>query len=183
MTYDYFDYAFHLKKARELVAECLVKAKMQHLFVTVEFNNRFTSRMGDANSSAKYGTGTPYSGGRIRLSKPLWKRATPEERRQTVIHEAAHIIANCRYRQSCKHNNLWKGVMRELGVKPDRCHDVDRGDLTRKAKRFELKCPNCTKVYSITQHLRTRWLRNRQTRKCGVCRSSITANYVEANTW
>ena len=55
--------------------------------ILVEWSLRFTRRMGDATySPINYGA-------RIRLSIPLWPRASEEDRRETVIHEACHVIA------------------------------------------------------------------------------------------
>ena len=55
--------------------------------IVVEWNPRFTRRLGDAGYSS-----TTYRA-RIRLSIPLWPRSTEEDRRETVVHEACHIIA------------------------------------------------------------------------------------------
>jgi SprT protein len=52
----------------------------------IEWNTRFTCRLGDAHYS-------PISmRARIRLSIPLWQRVSAEERRETSIHETCHCI-------------------------------------------------------------------------------------------
>ena len=48
----------------------------------------FTARMGDARWDRLRSVGL------IRLSVPLWPRASDEEWCETVIHEACHVIAD-----------------------------------------------------------------------------------------
>jgi SprT protein len=105
--------------------------------IVVEWNGRFTRRLGDAAyNSITYRA-------RIRLSLPLWPRATEEDRRETVIHEACHLIAFYKHGQVSAHGSEWKAAMKNCGVEPLRLHTVDRSGLTRRQKRFILlDCPN-----------------------------------------
>lgn len=67
---------------------------------------------------------------RIGLSRPLFERTTREERRNTVIHEACHLvqyrverIRQCRFPP---HGRLWRNLMVIAGIAdPRRCHDLD----------------------------------------------------------
>jgi len=59
--------------------------------VVVEWNPRFTRRLGDAGYSHVTFRAT------IRLSIPLWPRATDQDRRETVIHEVCHIIVGYKH--------------------------------------------------------------------------------------
>lgn len=105
--------------------------------IQIEFNNRFTRRMGDALYS-------PITfQAKIRLSLPLWPRASEEDRRETVIHEACHIIVKYKGSFVADHGPEWKVAMRNCGVEPLRLHTVDRTGLGRPQRRFILlDCPN-----------------------------------------
>jgi SprT protein len=105
--------------------------------IVVEWNPRFTRRLGDAAYSS-----TTFRA-RIRLSSPLWPRAPEVDHRETVIHEACHIITGYRFGFVAQHGPEWKEAMRNCGVEPLRLHAVDRTGLARKQRRFILlDCPN-----------------------------------------
>jgi SprT protein len=99
--------------------------------VKVEWKSDFTRRFGDAN----------YSLGRIRLSRPLWDRATEQEREQVVKHEACHLIAFQKYGyRIMPHGREWKNAMLRAGRKPERCHNIDRTGLRRNTVRYHTSC-------------------------------------------
>jgi len=82
---------------------------------------------------------------RVRFSIPLWSRATPKERYETVVHEICHIVANHEAAlkgttTSSAHGWEWKNLMRKCGVKPERCHNVDRTGLKRTGNRVSASC-------------------------------------------
>ncbi len=63
----------------------------------------------------------------IALSVPLFERATVEEQRNTVIHEACHLIAihqNNGIRVK-SHGYEWQRCMRRAGLVPKRCHSIE----------------------------------------------------------
>jgi SprT protein len=108
--------------------------------IVVEWSRRFTRRMGDAFYSP-----TTFRA-RIRLSLPLWGRASAKDRKETVIHETAHIIAFYKDGNAACHGSMWREAMLNCGVEPARTHSVDRTGLTRRQRRFILyDCPNETK--------------------------------------
>jgi SprT protein len=99
--------------------------------VRIEWNDRFTQRLGDAN----------YSKMRIRLSVPLWERANAQEREQVVAHEMCHIVASHKYGDHIKaHGGEWRACMMVAGYPPDRCHSVDRTGLRKTRKTCETRC-------------------------------------------
>ena len=132
--------------------------------ITVEWNRRFTRRMGD-------GMYNPRSfKARIRLSIPLWSRASAEEKRETVIHEACHVIVGYRFGCVRSHGIEWKQAMINCGLKPVPTHSVDRSGLARKQRRFILcDCPNKEKcrigmrIFNAVQRGGEFWCR-----KCGL---------------
>ncbi|MHC4302812.1 MAG: SprT family zinc-dependent metalloprotease [Planctomycetota bacterium] len=140
--------------------------------ITVEWNGRFTRRMGDAT----YGT---Y---RIRLSSPLWPRASVDEQENTVAHEVCHIVAVHLYGWGAKgHGADWRGCMVRAGFNPTRCHNVDRAGLARKNTRTMVRvyC-GCPDGLTITKNLWTRTLRNGEwvngtniRRFCRKCRQNL----------
>ena len=77
--------------------------------IIVEWNKRFTRRLGDA-----YYNPFAYRA-RIRLSIPLWPRASAEDRRETVIHEVCHVIAKYKFGLFvADHGSEWKEGYAEL---------------------------------------------------------------------
>jgi SprT protein len=106
--------------------------------ILVEWNPRFTRRLGDAGYSS-----TTFRA-RIRLSIPLWPRTSERDRRETVIHEACHIIVSYRFGfVAAPHGPEWKKAMKNCGVESLRLHQVDRTGLARRQRRFILlDCPN-----------------------------------------
>ena len=105
--------------------------------IIVEWNPRFTKRLGDAGYSPTTNRA------RIRLSIPLWPRSTEEGRRETVIHEACHLIAFYKHGVVAAHGHEWRLAMRNCGLQPTRLHSVDRTGLARRHRRFVLlDCPN-----------------------------------------
>lgn len=116
------------------VASVLRTLGHDDLNIRVEWNGRFTRRMGDAQYHSKRDAGV------IRLSSPLWPRATDDQRRQTVIHEVCHVVQDRidykksmqlgRTLRSSSHGHGWQMLMLRCGVTPRRCHTVDRTGLT-----------------------------------------------------
>ena len=105
--------------------------------IVVEWNRRFTRRLGDG------GYNPITMGAKIRLSTPLWPRASAQDRRETVIHEACHCVVGYKHRCVAAHGAEWKQAMRNCGVEPLRTHSVDRTGLARRQRRFTLlDCPN-----------------------------------------
>lgn len=118
----------------------------------VDWKSRFTSRMGDAlyatngsrvrRSSEKFRVNGTVC--RMRLSIPLWTRATETERENTVIHEICHLVAAHEAHLhgtnvSSAHGYEWKSVMCRAGVTPKRCHNVSNKGLSSR-RRIPAKC-------------------------------------------
>ena len=101
--------------------------------IRLESNSRFSRRMGDARCTSQ---GQPLIVGVIRLSShALWRCATPEKRRNTVVHELAHVIAWHKFGRTEGHGPRWKSIMRKLGEAPKRCHTVNREGIRRPQER------------------------------------------------
>lgn len=124
-----------------------------------EWNTRYTRRMGCA-----------YGATLIKLSVPLFLRATREEQRTTVIHEACHCIAHALY-GNVGHGPQWKRLMVMCGLPPARCHNVDRTGLKRKTSKYVYKC-NCREhKMSAIRHKRT--ITGRRVYRCNQCLGDV----------
>ncbi|MEN6368020.1 MAG: SprT-like domain-containing protein [Thermoguttaceae bacterium] len=119
---------------------CLSKNDVPELAqaIVIEWNPRFTRRLGDAIFNP-----TTFQS-KIRLAIPLWPRASFQDKRETVVHEACHLIVWYKLGQFIKpHGPEWRQAMENCGVQPLRTHEVDRTDLARRQRRFVLlDCPN-----------------------------------------
>lgn len=139
--------------------------------LAIEWNPRFTSRLGDACYDPK-GRKT-----RVRFSIPLWPRASEADRYQTVVHEISHLVTNHeaaldgRMRPS-SHGSEWQAVMRRAGVSPDRCHAVDTSDLKKSRRTASASCA-CT-VHAVTPAM-VRRLRGGKQYTCRSCKQLLRA--------
>jgi len=135
----------------------------------VEWNKRFTSRLGSARSIKVT------ESFRLRFSVPLWPRATPKERRDTVIHEVCHLVAQKRaWARGVKiqaHGPEWQRLMRECGIEPERTHNVSNEGLTTR-RRVEVSC-KCGST-SVTPYVAGR-IAAGATYRCKRCKVEITA--------
>lgn len=156
-----------MSEITELVKETFDKCGEPELFdsTTIQWNSRFTRRMGDAIYYRRT------KNGRVRFSSVLWERASPEERRETVIHEACHIVAEKNH-PGANHGPVWKRYMKMAGAKGDRCHNVNRDGLRRRQKRVTFHC-GC-KEWDLTQNRATR-LKNNPWRSyfCQDCKQTL----------
>ena len=149
--------------------------KVPELFpkLQVEWNSRFTRRMGDAEWKKLKGTGI------VRFSLPLWPRATPEERRNTVIHEVCHIVANYKYQlwrnpgRRNPHGKEWAYCMRQCGQNPARCHKVDRTGLKRNHTRTKYKVHCDCKEWLIGPARMRRITRGTTDYQCPYCKTKV----------
>ena len=131
------DYTTWLQEARDTMNITLMELDCESLIpqMSISFNNRFTSRMGDANFRLK----------RVRLSAPLWPVAGKEERFQTVVHEVCHIVARYMHwpRNIKSHGWEWKDTMKRAGVPVERCHNVDRSSVKQVPRKKHRTVCDC----------------------------------------
>jgi len=123
-----------LATARVIFREALEVAGLdRHLAdgVELEMSTRMTSSMGNARTDC-YDSSRP-AAGRVKLAaSALWLHASPTKRRNTIIHELAHILANRTAGKRSGHGAVWKRTMRTLGETPKRCHTVPKARPTRR---------------------------------------------------
>lgn len=134
--------------ARVWADEALAILGYPRLKLHIEWNSRFTSKMGDATYYRP--PGCP----RIRLSEPMWPMRTEAERRDTVIHEVCHIVvryeeATTLSKRSKHHGPEWKAKMRQCGLEPMRCHDFDVSKAPGSRRKKKLYC-GCDSPHMVT---------------------------------
>jgi SprT protein len=135
----------------------------------VEWNERFTSKMGSAKSRRLTEDFL------LRFSAPLWPRATPTERHETVIHEVCHLVAQKRaWARGVKiqpHGPEWEQLMRECSIEPERTHSVSNEGLTTR-RRVKVSCKCGT--FSVTPYVAGR-IAAGATYRCRKCSVKISA--------
>ena len=154
---------------RSLIEKACELNQVPELALTIrfEFNNRFTRRLGDAS----------YLKRQIRLSGPLWPRATAEEKRHVVIHETCHIIARYKFGGQIKpHGVEWRQCMVKAGEEPKRCHNVDRTGLKRQTSHVSVNC-GCDNPPKVTKHLATK-MRKGIRYRCRICKQRISLPHL-----
>lgn len=165
---DAFDYNTEMARAEYLVIDSAMKLEMYDVAtaIRIEWSSSLKTTMGNARTFWRPPSGL------IKLSMDLWARAGIEQRTETIIHEAAHILANLRNKSQCGHDSRWRQVMAELGYpNASRCHEVDTEGLRRRQTRYRLLCP-CGKMHTITSRWRTKAMRTYgpgSTWKCNIC--------------
>jgi predicted SprT family Zn-dependent metalloprotease len=88
---------------------------------------------------------------RVRLSVPLWPRATEAERHETVVHEICHLVVHHEHPEKCKpHGVAWQATMLRAGLTPRTTHTIDRTGLRRKQKRYRGYC-GCPEGVELTK--------------------------------
>ncbi len=123
---------------------------------------------------------TPH-GFQIKLSN-AWKGATPEGKRQTLIHEAMHVADAFLHKgQWSGHGFMWQVLMRKVGARPDRCSN-DPGALATANqalwhREVWVHCP-CRSL-RVSKRMRSSIAQNPGSKLCARCRKPLTANPEE----
>ena len=121
------------------------------------FNARFRSRMGDANCKTFL----------MRLSAPLWKRALPADKENTVKHETCHLITRWKHGKVGAHGPEWKSTMIRAGQEPTRCHSVK----TIK-KTVDVVCTGCMIVIPMSVRRAVK-MKQGQIYRCKACDGKV----------
>lgn len=124
------------------------------------WSNRMTTTLGVALTHSN-----PYKE-EIRFSSSLWKIATPEIRRNNIIHETCHIM-NKRHNRSAKsHGPEWKAMMRLMGEEPSVKHSLPTPSVT-----LACACPEGCRT-SVGRYRRLK--RGTSSYICRKCRTTLT---------
>ncbi len=130
--------------------------------ITIEFNSRFTCRLGDASWRRR----------NIRLAAKVWKTLPVMERRVAVIHEACHIIAGVKTKGKGKaHGREWVQAMHNAGVAAHVCSKVV-AHKPKKRRRVKAYC-GC-KVHRMGATRAGRLRKGSWKYNCSLCGGAIT---------
>lgn len=108
----------------------------------------------------------------MKFSCPLWLRATPEQRDETIVHEICHVLDYILNGKSNGHNRVWKQLMIKCGYPPKRCHNIDRTGIARRNKRVAASCP-CGNMTSLGSTQAGRLRRGTFAYRCRKCKGDI----------
>ena len=122
----------------------------QHLAgVTIAVNPRFSVTAGRAWWRRRH----------IELSGKIFRfRDNLDGLRNTVLHEAAHIIVNNAHQKNQHHNTKWRKVFRRLGGDGKRCHDFHLPQERRRRAKYEIKLSCCGERIEVGAVRHRRWL-------------------------
>ena len=169
-----FDFVSEGKLIADSIRSICSQLGVPELFakIKVEWNGRFTCRMGDAEWNQLADTGL------VRFSMPLWPRASVEERANTVAHEVCHIAVYYIYKLWEQHGQKWKHLMRKCGHKGSRCHKVDRTGLRRNHTRTKYKvvCGCREWLVGVTRYRRIK--AGIREYCCPYCKENVRSPYI-----
>lgn len=140
--------------------------------IRVRWNKRFVRRFADAGYIAVPPRGI------IRLSPLIWERASEAERRETIIHEACHIVAFHLHGTEIKpHGKEWKQAMANCGVEPVRCHSI----LLIGINRFHVRdCPKAKADRCYVSRNKLAGLQRGQLLHCTICGMRVNQESIES---
>lgn len=137
--------ATHLQRlARKLLSDTGARPQISES-VTVEWNSRLQTCAGRAD----------FRNLRITLNPRLVEHGYQEIDR-TLRHELAHILAHARAgrRRIQPHGLEWRRACHDLGIGDEkRCHNL-AALVSRRARRFLYKCPNCRRDFPRVRRIR-----------------------------
>jgi SprT protein len=113
--------------------------------ICVEWSARMRSAAGRADSKRAL----------VSLNPRLREHGAAEIE-QTLRHELAHLLAQTRAgrRRIAPHGTEWRTACRDLGIDGEmRCHALPF-PISRRARRFLYKCPNCRSLFPRVHRVR-----------------------------
>jgi SprT protein len=120
------------------------------------------SRVGGYVCPARYGN-------RVFLNWPLFKANTESYLNQTIPHEVAHIFQRSISSTERSHGPIWQGLMRKIGLRPDRCHNYD----TTVSARYETYTYICKcQKHKVSKIIHNKMLKG-QKRTCRACKDTV----------
>jgi len=151
----------------------MIPAQSDNIFenLQIQMNSRFIRKIADAR----------FHGMRIRFSTKYWEVMTPEEKKNTVFHEVAHIVVKFNYyalNQSTEiydepspHGKEWKSLMIKCGENPKRIANLgDRLLLVQRPKIAQCSCNDKIHISKVEYNR----IKRGEIYQCTKCRSVLT---------
>jgi predicted SprT family Zn-dependent metalloprotease len=176
-----------MKEIRELIEYACNEMGCDDLIphIKVEWNNRFTTRLGDAKYSGAIRDPRPVA--LIRLSTKLWPTMKKEDQEDTILHETAHLIDSfvngnrfVMMQDRSGHGRTWKEIARRVGARPRRFakqSEAAFAKFARKKTKYTVKCA-CKNPHVVSKNLVTK-MRKGQMRRCRRCNRLLRVNTAE----
>lgn len=95
----------------------------------------------------------------ISFSRVYWPRMTPDQRKDTILHEVAHVLSVC-FDRSPGHGRAWKTWCRRIGCVPRAKQRKVSRVFKQKTYLWECPVPSCDAIYAIGGKGHFRQLRN-----------------------
>lgn len=114
---------------------------------------------------------------RIRLNLSLLNdpRYREDMLKQTIPHEAAHVVVSQLWPKEPGHGAKWQRAMYALGLNPTRCHQYETKaarNRKRMSRPYVYKC--ACREHHATQIIHRRIQQEGQVRTCRICGTAIT---------
>jgi len=140
------------EQTNDFIKEAFIAMEQSELFNKIQWrwNKKLTSTMGMAYYVWADTFAIPTH---IEFSPILFLKAPLDERKQTVFHEAAHIVDyyTGNFDRRAPHGTSWRTLMIKAGMQPKRCHSVKVEKKSRKQKfLYKAKC-NCSNGVIISK--------------------------------
>lgn len=115
-------------------------------------------------------------GNRVFLNLTLMQENEDEFMRETIPHEVAHIFQMHINDRSPSHGTLWKRLMRQFGIKPQRCHSYDTTKSGRNTKTYLYMC--ACRPHRLSNLIHNRIVKG-QKRSCKRCKRVLKIDSAE----
>lgn len=86
------------------------------------------------------------------FNKYIYKQVGFNEFKDTIVHEFAHAVTNCKYPYAKPHGSEWKNVMRSLGAKNISARSKKFLNIKRKPSDKEVFCKCSTHIISTRMY-------------------------------
>jgi SprT protein len=98
---------------------------------------------------------------------------------ETVPHEVAHIVQRVLWPNSAAHGKEWQYLMRQLGLRPVRCHNYEVVPARKVSRPYVYRC-DC-RHHNLTQLIHNRIQQENRARRCRMCRGRLVFVRKETN--
>lgn len=136
---------YNIERLKADFIEACELANVEFDNIPIEMNGRLTRTLGRVHWTRSNGDITPI---KVDFSKHFIENSTDECIRSVVFHEAAHYIAIKRTNEDHGHDNVFKGICKEIGYE-EMGSTHTKVESLRSAKsyhKYDIICPHCGQV-------------------------------------